>query len=155
MAISIPMVWAVDVFDINQISDKNSNYLINTILNGRAGTAMPRYKEKFSKVDAEKMVEYLKLFKLPKKTAQDKYVSNNKIKTELNSSQITWDGNPSSNLNNTNYVKHLINYIKNKYPEKIKQINEKVNIEKKTKVVQTAYLFWKLFFGETFLFFYM
>ena len=45
------------------ISKKNSYMLAETILNGRPGTAMPQFKEKFSKADADKMVDYLQHFK--------------------------------------------------------------------------------------------
>ncbi|MDD5401162.1 MAG: cytochrome D1 domain-containing protein [Sulfurimonas sp.] len=42
---------------------KNAYDLSNTILNGKAGTAMPGFKEKFSKADADKMVDYIQHFK--------------------------------------------------------------------------------------------
>jgi len=42
---------------------KNAYDLANTILNGKAGTAMPQFKEKFSKADADKMVDYIQHFK--------------------------------------------------------------------------------------------
>jgi len=45
------------------ISKKNSYMLAETILNGRPGTAMPQFKEKFTKADADKMVDYLQHFK--------------------------------------------------------------------------------------------
>ncbi|MBA1438218.1 MAG: c-type cytochrome [Epsilonproteobacteria bacterium] len=45
------------------ISKKNSYMLAETILNGRPGTAMPPFKEKFSKADADKIVDYLQHFK--------------------------------------------------------------------------------------------
>lgn len=45
------------------IGKKNSQDLATTVLNGRAGTAMPQFKEKFSKADADKMVDYLQHFK--------------------------------------------------------------------------------------------
>jgi len=45
------------------ISKKNSRMLAETVLNGRAGTAMPQFKEKFSKDDADQMVDYLQHFK--------------------------------------------------------------------------------------------
>ena len=41
------------------ISKKNAYTLSETILNGKPGTAMPEFKEKFSKGDADKMVDYL------------------------------------------------------------------------------------------------
>lgn len=47
----------------NVIGKKNSHMLAETVLNGRAGTAMPPFKEKFSKDDADKMVDYLQHFK--------------------------------------------------------------------------------------------
>jgi len=47
----------------NTISKKNSYMLAETILNGRPGTAMPQFKEKFTKADADKMVDYLQHFK--------------------------------------------------------------------------------------------
>lgn len=45
------------------IEKVNSYMLAETILNGRAGTAMPPFKEKFSQADADKMVDYLQHFK--------------------------------------------------------------------------------------------
>lgn len=45
------------------IAKKNSYALADTILNGRAGTAMPQFKEKFTKADADKMVDYIQHFK--------------------------------------------------------------------------------------------
>ena len=45
------------------ISKKNAYTLAETILNGRPGTAMPQFKEKFTKADADKMVDYLQHFK--------------------------------------------------------------------------------------------
>ena len=45
------------------IAKKNAYTLSETILNGKAGTAMPPFKEKFSKDDADKMVDYLQSFK--------------------------------------------------------------------------------------------
>ncbi len=45
------------------IARKNSQMLAETILNGRPGTAMPQFKEKFSKADADKMVDYIQHFK--------------------------------------------------------------------------------------------
>ena len=45
------------------IKKKNAYSLAETIRNGRAGTAMPQFKEKFSKTDADKMVDYLQHFK--------------------------------------------------------------------------------------------
>ncbi len=42
---------------------KNAYMLAETILNGRPGTAMPQFKEKFTKADADKMVDYLQHFK--------------------------------------------------------------------------------------------
>ncbi len=45
------------------ISKKNAYMLAETILNGRAGTAMPQFKESFTKADADKMVDYLQHFK--------------------------------------------------------------------------------------------
>ncbi len=47
----------------NTIAKKNSYMLAETILNGRPGTAMPQFKEKFTKADADKMVDYLQHFK--------------------------------------------------------------------------------------------
>jgi len=48
------------------ISKKNSRMLAETVLNGRAGTAMPQFKEKFSKDDADQMVDYLNILKVEK-----------------------------------------------------------------------------------------
>jgi len=45
------------------IAKKNAYMLAETILNGRPGTAMPQFKEKFTKADADKMVDYLQHFK--------------------------------------------------------------------------------------------
>ncbi|MCX6075987.1 MAG: c-type cytochrome [Campylobacterales bacterium] len=45
------------------LEKKNAYTLSETILNGRAGTAMPQFKEKFNKTDADKMVDYLQHFK--------------------------------------------------------------------------------------------
>jgi len=45
------------------IAKKNSYMLAETILNGRPGTAMPQFKESFTKADADKMVDYLQHFK--------------------------------------------------------------------------------------------
>ncbi|MGB6018310.1 MAG: cytochrome c, partial [Sulfurimonadaceae bacterium] len=45
------------------ISKKNAYTLSEAIVNGRAGTAMPAFKDKFSKDDADKMVDYLQHFK--------------------------------------------------------------------------------------------
>ena len=45
------------------ISKKNAYMLAETILNGRPGTAMPPFKDKFTKADADKMVDYLQHFK--------------------------------------------------------------------------------------------
>ena len=45
------------------IAKKNAYMLAETILNGRPGTAMPQFKEKFNKADADKMVDYLQHFK--------------------------------------------------------------------------------------------
>src|SRR3990167_11491795 len=42
---------------------KNAYALTEVILNGRAGTAMPSFKDKFSKDDADKMVDYIQHFK--------------------------------------------------------------------------------------------
>ncbi|PHS59228.1 MAG: nitrite reductase [Sulfurimonas sp.] len=42
---------------------KNAYELAETIRNGRAGTAMPSFKQKFSKTDADKMVDYIQHFK--------------------------------------------------------------------------------------------
>ncbi len=47
----------------NVIKDKNSYELAEVILNGRAGTAMPGFKEKFTPSDADAMVDYLQHFK--------------------------------------------------------------------------------------------
>ena len=46
-----------------QIKKKNSYMLAETILNGRAGTAMPPFANKMNKSDADKMVDYLQHFK--------------------------------------------------------------------------------------------
>ena len=46
-----------------QIKKKNSYMLAETILSGRAGTAMPPFAEKMNKGDADKMVDYLQHFK--------------------------------------------------------------------------------------------
>ena len=45
------------------IAKKNAYTLAETILNGKAGTAMPGFKDSFSKDDADKMVDYLQAFK--------------------------------------------------------------------------------------------
>lgn len=45
------------------IGKKNAYELAETILNGKAGTAMPQFKDKFGKADADKMVDYLQHFK--------------------------------------------------------------------------------------------
>jgi nitrite reductase (NO-forming) / hydroxylamine reductase len=45
------------------IGAKNSYTLSETILGGRAGTAMPPFSEKLTKDDADKMVDYLQHFK--------------------------------------------------------------------------------------------
>ena len=42
---------------------KNAYMLAETILNGRPGTAMPQFKEKLTKGDADKMVDYIQHFK--------------------------------------------------------------------------------------------
>ena len=42
---------------------KNAYELAAVVLNGKAGTAMPGFKEKFSKADADKMVDYIQHFK--------------------------------------------------------------------------------------------
>ena len=47
----------------SQITKKNSYVLAETILNGRAGTAMPPFANKMNKGDADKMVDYLQHFK--------------------------------------------------------------------------------------------
>ena len=47
----------------NVIGKKNAYMLAETILNGRPGTAMPPFKSKFNKADADKMVDYLQHFK--------------------------------------------------------------------------------------------
>ena len=47
----------------NVIAKKNAEDLAQVILNGRPGTAMPPFKEKFSQADAQKMVDYLQHFK--------------------------------------------------------------------------------------------
>ncbi|WP_345993078.1 cytochrome D1 domain-containing protein [Sulfurimonas sp. HSL-1716] len=46
-----------------KIAKKNTYMLAETILNGRAGTAMPPFKNKFTQADADKMVDYLQHFK--------------------------------------------------------------------------------------------
>ncbi|WP_373035630.1 cytochrome D1 domain-containing protein [Sulfurimonas sp.] len=45
------------------IGKKNAYELADVVLNGRAGTAMPPFKNKFSKSDADAMVDYLQHFK--------------------------------------------------------------------------------------------
>ena len=45
------------------LQKKNSYSLAQTILNGKPGTAMPAWRDKFSKADADKMVDYLQHFK--------------------------------------------------------------------------------------------
>jgi len=45
------------------LAKKNSYSLVQTILNGQPGTAMPAWSDKFSKADAQKMVDYLQHFK--------------------------------------------------------------------------------------------
>ena len=45
------------------IGKKNAYTMSETILNGAPGTAMPEFKDKFSKDDADKMVDYLQHFK--------------------------------------------------------------------------------------------
>ncbi len=47
----------------NKLKGKNAYMLAETILNGRPGTAMPPFKNTFSKADAQKMVDYLQHFK--------------------------------------------------------------------------------------------
>lgn len=47
----------------NVIKDKNAYELSAVILNGRPGTAMPGFKEKFTPSDADAMVDYLQHFK--------------------------------------------------------------------------------------------
>ena len=42
---------------------KNAYELAEVIRNGRAGTAMPEFKEKFTKADADTMVDYIQHFK--------------------------------------------------------------------------------------------
>ncbi|MCK4875762.1 MAG: cytochrome c, partial [Sulfurimonas sp.] len=42
---------------------KNAYDLAEIIRNGKAGTAMPQFKDKFSKADAAKMVDYIQHFK--------------------------------------------------------------------------------------------
>ena len=42
---------------------KNAYMLAETILNGRPGTAMPQFDNKFTKADADKMVDYIQHFK--------------------------------------------------------------------------------------------
>jgi len=48
--------------DPKVIGKKNDYMLADTILNGRAGTAMPSFKSKLTKDDADKMVQYLLKF---------------------------------------------------------------------------------------------
>jgi nitrite reductase (NO-forming)/hydroxylamine reductase len=50
------------------IGKKNSYTLSETIIGGRAGTAMPPFAEKMTKDDADKMVDYLQHFKGKKMT---------------------------------------------------------------------------------------
>lgn len=45
--------------DPKVISKKNAYFLVDTLLGGRAGTAMPAFKDKMNKDDADKMVDYL------------------------------------------------------------------------------------------------
>lgn len=45
--------------DPKVISKKNDYMLVDVILNGKAGTAMPAFKDKMNKDDADKMVDYL------------------------------------------------------------------------------------------------
>lgn len=45
--------------DPKVISKKNAYLLVDTLLGGRAGTAMPAFKDKMNKDDADKMVDYL------------------------------------------------------------------------------------------------
>ncbi|MDD4854621.1 MAG: cytochrome D1 domain-containing protein [Sulfuricurvum sp.] len=45
--------------DPKVISKKNAYLLVDTIMGGRAGTAMPSFKDKMNKDDADKMVDYL------------------------------------------------------------------------------------------------
>lgn len=45
--------------DPKVISKKNAYSLVDTLLGGRAGTAMPAFKDKMNKDDADKMVDYL------------------------------------------------------------------------------------------------
>lgn len=45
--------------DPKVISKKNDYMLVDVILNGKAGTAMPSFKDKMNKDDADKMVDYL------------------------------------------------------------------------------------------------
>jgi nitrite reductase (NO-forming)/hydroxylamine reductase len=47
----------------DKIAKKNAYTLVQTILNGRPGTAMPPFSEKMNKADAQKMVDYLQHFK--------------------------------------------------------------------------------------------
>ncbi len=47
----------------NIIKDKNAYELASTILNGRPGTAMPQFKDKFTSSDADAMVDYLQHFR--------------------------------------------------------------------------------------------
>ena len=46
-----------------QLEKKNTYTLVETILNGRPGTAMPSFADKMNKADAQKMVDYLQHFK--------------------------------------------------------------------------------------------
>ena len=45
--------------DPKVISKKNDYMLVDVLLNGRAGTAMPAFKDKMNKEDADKMVDWL------------------------------------------------------------------------------------------------
>ncbi|MGZ8546484.1 MAG: cytochrome D1 domain-containing protein, partial [Sulfuricurvum sp.] len=45
--------------DPKVISKKNAYFLVDTLLGGRAGTAMPAFKDKMNKDDADKMIDYL------------------------------------------------------------------------------------------------
>ncbi|MDO9207976.1 MAG: cytochrome D1 domain-containing protein, partial [Sulfuricurvum sp.] len=45
--------------DPKVISKKNDYMLVDVVLNGRAGTAMPAFKDKMNKDDADKMIDYL------------------------------------------------------------------------------------------------
>ena len=47
----------------NKLKGKNAYKLVQTILNGRPGTAMPAWSNKMNKADAQKMVDYLQHFK--------------------------------------------------------------------------------------------